>query len=265
MDDQVVPLYSALNISASHPSILRAIFCDGAAFPRVDFLTNLLSFCASVRNAGLSDHNLLTLLSASVAGSLYGGAGHSIVYEESSCYSLAVRYLLEVTSITSYPTTKTNESQVPRLIFEPFSTMENAKWNSNPFALPWSLRGLLEDPLVRKYFDPTIDKLLKDYNDWAPVTKTLKDGKFLRFTSTIKVEPFKSAYLPKDLSLFFLLIGNSAIPSRTNATRLKAIVAFYKYYRYCCCYSLYLKAMNSARNLIFFFSFYTQINVPFFP
>jgi len=180
MDDQVVPLYSALNSSASHPSILRAIFCDGAAFPRVDFLTNLLSFCVSVRNAGLSDHNLLTLLSASVAGSLYGGAGHSIVYEEPQVYSLAVRYLMEVTSPNSYPTTKTSESGLgpPKLSLEAFSTADNTKWNSNPFALPWSLRGLLEDEIVRKYFDAVIDKLLRDYNDWNPTTKTLKDGEY---------------------------------------------------------------------------------------
>jgi hypothetical protein len=176
MDDQVVPLYSALNSSASHPSILRAIFCDGSAFPRIDFLTNLLSFCASVRNAGLSDHNLLTLLSASVAGSLYGGAGHSIVYEEPQVYSLAVRYLLEVTSPSSYPTTRASEATIPKLTLESFSTADNAKWNSNPYALPWSLRGLLEDEVVRRYFDPVIDKLLRDYNDWNPTTKTLKDG-----------------------------------------------------------------------------------------
>lgn len=189
MDDQVVPLYSALNSSASHPSMLRAIFCDGAAFPRVDFLTNLLSFCAAVRNAGLSDHNLLTLLSASVAGSLYGGLGHSLVYEDPQVYSLAARYLLEVTSPNSYPTTRSSDSSNgssgntgsgssnrPKLLFEPFSTSESAKWNSNPYALPWSLRGLLEDEMVRRYFDPVIDKLLRDYNEWTPSTKTLKDG-----------------------------------------------------------------------------------------
>ncbi|UZJ52912.1 hypothetical protein CBS101457_002232 [Exobasidium rhododendri] len=180
MDDQVVPLYSALNASASHPSILRAIFCDGAAFPRIDFLTNLLSFCVAVRNAGLSDHNLLTLLSASVAGSLYGGAGHSIVYEEPQVYSLAVRYLMEVTAPNSYPTTKSSDSTTgpPRLLLEPFSTADSTKWNSNPFALPWSLRGLLEDEVVRKYFDAVIDKLIGDYNNWTPQTKTLKDIQF---------------------------------------------------------------------------------------
>jgi hypothetical protein len=111
-----------------------------------------------------------------VAGSLYGGAGHSIVYEEPQVYSLAVRYLLEVTSPSSYPTTRASEATIPKLTLESFSTADNAKWNSNPYALPWSLRGLLEDEVVRRYFDPVIDKLLRDYNDWNPTTKTLKDG-----------------------------------------------------------------------------------------
>lgn len=209
----MVPLYSALNASASHPSILRAIFCDGAAFPRVDFLTNLLSFCVAVRNAGLSDHNLLTLLSASVAGSLYGGAGHSLVYEEPQVYSLAVRYLLEVTSPNSYPTTKASESATPpKLQLEPFSTLENAKWNSNPFALPWSLRGLLEDGVVRRYYDPIIEKLLRDYHDWNPTTKTLKDGEWpCEYLSGLN-----TSLTPHTTSF-------SAIPPRAHAPRHSSV------------------------------------------
>ncbi|PWZ00261.1 hypothetical protein BCV70DRAFT_200417 [Testicularia cyperi] len=103
-DDNVVPIYSALNSSNNHPSILRALYIDGQAFPKVDFLTNLLVLCVAVRNAGLNDHNLLTLLSSSVAGSLYGGRGHSNVYEERAVYDLATRYLFEVTHPLSEPT-----------------------------------------------------------------------------------------------------------------------------------------------------------------
>ncbi|PWN38043.1 uncharacterized protein FA14DRAFT_109784, partial [Meira miltonrushii] len=169
LDDQVVPLYSALHTAASHPSILRGIFCDGAAFPRVDFLTNLLSFCVNVRNAGLGDHHLATLLSSSVAGSLYGGLGHSLVYDEPQVYSLAARYCLEVTSPAGIP---------PLDLDDEFTIARNQKWNSNPYALPWSLRGLFEDERVRHYFSPQIDKLVRDYLDWQPTTKTLKDVQF---------------------------------------------------------------------------------------
>ena len=44
LNDQVVPLYSALVSSLSHPNILRSIFIDGQAFEAsADFMTNLVS------------------------------------------------------------------------------------------------------------------------------------------------------------------------------------------------------------------------------
>lgn len=44
LNDQVVPLYSALFSSLSHPSLLRAIFIDAQAFETsADFMTNLVS------------------------------------------------------------------------------------------------------------------------------------------------------------------------------------------------------------------------------
>ena len=173
VDDQVVPLYSALHSSVSHPSILRALYVDGQAFPRTDFLINLLTFCVAVRNAGTSDHGLLTLLSSSVAGSLYGGTGHSLIYDEPACYDLAVRYLFETTSPLSEPTVRKDERSPPAVQLEPFDAQ---RWN--PYQLPWALRGLLEDPRVRSLFSDHIIKLLEDYEQWKPVTKTLRDVQF---------------------------------------------------------------------------------------
>ncbi len=198
-DDNVVPIYSALNSSNNHPSILRALYIDGQAFPKVDFLTNLLVMCVAIRNAGLSDHNLLTLLSASVAGSLYGGRGHSLVYEERAVYDLATRYLFEVTHPLSEPTfapgppgaTTSSSSfhtaassrpstaqdsdaskSAATLISDPF---EAQRWN--PYDLPWSLRGLFEDKHVRSLFAEDMLNLLKSYELWRPdpKSKALKD------------------------------------------------------------------------------------------
>lgn len=170
VDDQVVPLYSALHWSASHPSILRALYIDGTTFARTDFLTNLLVFCTAVRNSGLTDHGLLTLLSASVAGSLYGGMGHSRVYEEKATYDLACRYLFETTHPCSEPTTIAGQ-EPPVLKVEPFT----AQQRQNPYSLPWALRGIFEDAEVKALFEQDMRKLLDDYEDWNPVTKTLKD------------------------------------------------------------------------------------------
>ncbi len=193
-DDNVVPIYSALNSSNNHPSILRALYIDGRAFPKVDFLTNLLVLCVAVRNAGLSDHNLLTLLSASVAGSLYGGLGHSLVYEERAVYDLATRYLFEVTHPLAEPTfvpgpsgvnvpapnaesrrptiSDTDPSKAPTLISDAF---EAQRWN--PYDLPWSLRGLFEDKHVRSLFAADMLSLLQSYEEWKPdpKSKALKD------------------------------------------------------------------------------------------
>ncbi|KDN52558.1 hypothetical protein K437DRAFT_187429 [Tilletiaria anomala UBC 951] len=173
VDDQVVPLYSALNTTVSHPNILRALYVDGQAFPRTDFLVNLLTFCVAVRNAGSTDHSLLTLLSSSVAGSLYGGLGHSLIYEEPATYALAVRYLFEVTSPLTEPTIRSTEEKLPAVEIEPF---EAQHWN--PYQLPWALRGLLEDLRVRDLFGDHIVKLIDDYEQWKPVTKVLKDVQF---------------------------------------------------------------------------------------
>lgn len=44
LNDQVVPLYSALFSSLSHPNILRTIFIDSSVFETsADFMTNLVS------------------------------------------------------------------------------------------------------------------------------------------------------------------------------------------------------------------------------
>ncbi|KAJ1026094.1 hypothetical protein NDA18_003754 [Ustilago nuda] len=204
-DDNVVPIYSALNSSSNHPSILRALYIDGQAFPKVDFLTNLLVLCVAVRNAGLSDHGLLTLLSASVAGSLYGGRGHSLVYEEKAVYDLATRYLFEVTHPLSDPTlvpgppgatsssihttqhasyasssastrkVSGSESAPKKTVMLVSEAFEAQRWN--PYELPWALRGLFEDKHVRSLFAEDMLNLLKSYEQWRPdpKSKALKD------------------------------------------------------------------------------------------
>ncbi|CAO1629298.1 unnamed protein product [Parajaminaea phylloscopi] len=180
-DDQVVPLHSALFASATHPSILRALYIHGNTFPRLDFLTNMLTFCVGVRNAGLSDHDLLALLSASVAGSLYGGQGHSLCYDEHKTYDLVVQYLFQTTHPLSEPTTRSDERSPPALKLASFETRKL----NNPHLLPWSLRGILEDRAVRAVFGREINKLLTDFDSWRPSTKTLKDVQY-------RLEPMRS-------------------------------------------------------------------------
>lgn len=49
---------------------------------------------------------------------------------------------------------------------------------NNPFFLPWSMRGLLEEDYVRTRLAAERDQLLKQFENWHPVSKPLKDVKF---------------------------------------------------------------------------------------
>ena len=77
--------------------------------------------------------------------------------------SLAVEHALETTSVGSVPL-RTRE-------YEPATT-------NNPFILPWSMRGLLEEEYVRTTLQDESRELLAQFERWRPNTKVLKDVKF---------------------------------------------------------------------------------------
>ena len=85
IDDQLVPLESALMSPASHPYIYRAVFIDGRVHAP-DFISHLIGFALKLRNLGVSDHGLIRELSIPLAGSLYGGEGHSRLYDDQQVY-----------------------------------------------------------------------------------------------------------------------------------------------------------------------------------
>jgi len=49
---------------------------------------------------------------------------------------------------------------------------------ANPFFLPWAMRGILEEDVVRKEMGGEIEELLRLFEEWKPVSKGLKDVKF---------------------------------------------------------------------------------------
>ncbi|KAG0049460.1 hypothetical protein BGZ83_005756 [Gryganskiella cystojenkinii] len=175
LEDQVVPLYSAVMTSIHHPSIVRAVYIDGASF-QDDFLTNLISFSMRLRNSGIDDHGVLVHLSEVVAGSIYG-EGHSTIYEEREVYLLAIRSLLEP------PNSLTSEMARSEPILHPFQ----AKQTLNPFYLPWGMRGVMDEIKSRgdKTLDGEMERLKKLYDDWKPVSKGMKEIKF-------RLEPLRS-------------------------------------------------------------------------
>lgn len=78
--------------------------------------------------------------------------------------SLSVQFALETTSVN-----KNVDLKVQRSV---------ANSNSNPFQLPWSMRGLLEEDVVKTELDQEAKELLLQFEEWKPTTKVLKDVKY---------------------------------------------------------------------------------------
>jgi len=161
IDDQLVSLESSTYSPISHPHIYRAVFVDGRIHAP-NFLVHLVGFALKLRNLGVHDHGLIRELSGPLAGSLYSGEGHSRIYEDDSVYDLAVKFALETNAIANAP----------------LSQRPNPTPSSNPYILPWAVRGILEEDFVKSELHNEANELLKQFDDWKPTTKVLKDVKF---------------------------------------------------------------------------------------
>jgi hypothetical protein len=77
--------------------------------------------------------------------------------------SLAIEFALETSAVGDVPL-DIKEYQVPT--------------NANPYVLPWIMRGLLEEDFVKTELDTEVTELLKQFDEWKPTTKVLKDVKY---------------------------------------------------------------------------------------
>lgn len=164
MDDQLVPLESAIYAPVHHPYIYRAVFIDGRIHAP-DFIAHLVGFALRLRNLGVTDHGLIRELSTPLAGSLYSGEGHSRLYDDDQVYELAVAHALETTNVGNVPC-------------EVHQRQGGAGTPNNPYHLPWIMRGLLEEDFVRTELNSETAELLRQFDDWKPTTKALKDVKY---------------------------------------------------------------------------------------
>ncbi|KAI1320174.1 hypothetical protein EDD11_001778 [Mortierella claussenii] len=209
LEDQVVPLYSAVMTAVHHPSIVRAVYVDGATY-QDDFLTNLISFSLRLRNSGVDDHGVLVHLSEAVAGSIYG-EGHSTIYEEREVYMLAIRSLLEP------PESLTSEMARSDPILHPFQ----AKQSLNPFYLPWGMRGVMDEikALGNEALDKEMERLKTLYDEWNPVAKGMKEIKFRLEPTSPTVD--MNLTIPQP-STTILLIGHAGIGKRRLASCIRS-------------------------------------------
>ncbi|KAF1345899.1 hypothetical protein BDV97DRAFT_401279 [Delphinella strobiligena] len=208
IDDQLVSLESSTFSNLTHPYIFRSVFIDGRIHAP-DFITHLVAFALKLRNLGISDHGLIRELSLPLAGSLYGGQGHSTVYDDPAVYDLALQFCLETTDIipSHHERGQREEAQRRRSsqgglpssvsaanairrgslsasalvgiapVLTPFE-MPASGSNANPYFLPWALRGILEEDIVRREMGDEVKELVKLYEEWRPSSKVLKDVKF---------------------------------------------------------------------------------------
>ncbi|GME48214.1 hypothetical protein GTA08_BOTSDO01497 [Neofusicoccum parvum] len=167
IDDQLVSLESSTFSNISHPYIYRAVFVDGRIHAP-DFITHLVGFALKLRNLGLPDHGLVRELSPALAGSLYSGEGHSRIYDDAAVYNLAVQHALETASLPG--------ALNPSLQIKDYDGVGST--GSNPYFLPWAMRGLLEEDFVRRELSSEVEELLTLFESWKPTTKPLKDIKF---------------------------------------------------------------------------------------
>lgn len=161
---------------AHHPYIYRAVFIDGRTHAP-DFIAHLVGFALKLRNLGISDHGLIRELSLPLAGSLYSGEGHSRLYYDAAVYDLAVSHCLETTPASS------RQPLPPCTVRRPAVNVSTpsaggAANQPNPYVLPWIMRGLLEEDMVKTELSSEAQQLLKQFDDWRPSTKALKDVKY---------------------------------------------------------------------------------------
>lgn len=222
INDQLVPLYSALALHLYHPNIYRACYIDQTAQTPL-FVQKLVAICCHLQNIGYFDNNVLKELSPILAGPMTGG-GHSKIYNDGKVYDLGVKFLLDTDDIVIPPiegrftgyiqqyqdiyglrgeqrVEEREAERVHQITKLPIANQvyikqyNIGKIGSNPFILPWCLRGLLfnieknwpdssklisveSSQDINKSGYDQIDELYQAFDNWKPESKQMKDLKF---------------------------------------------------------------------------------------
>lgn len=166
IDDQLVPLYSSIASHVKHPNIFKAVYIDGGS-DTPNFVARIVKISCMLQNLGYSDHDVIKEISYALAGPLTGG-GHSRIYNDRNVYKLALDFTLDTEDSTLV-------SQQP-VNFKPFDMQ---RLGLNPFNLPWCVRGLFFEAIKRlQHGDREIEMVFREFDDWSPESKVLKDVKY---------------------------------------------------------------------------------------
>lgn len=197
INDQLVPLFSALASHIFHPNIYRACYIDYTSHTP-QFVGKLVSLCTHLLNIGYFDNNVIKELSTSLAGP-FSGNGHSKIYNDGKVYDLGIKFVLDTDDIVipfdgeSNLLEEITKSELPISNQIYIKEYNIAKIGTNPYILPWCLRGLLfnieknwpnkragriEDKETVKNGYEEIHDLYESFENWKPETKVYKDLKF---------------------------------------------------------------------------------------
>ncbi|EMG46016.1 hypothetical protein G210_3754 [Candida maltosa Xu316] len=199
INDQLVPLFSALASHVFHPNIYRACYIDSTS-QTPKFVEKLVSLCSHLINVGFFDNNVIKELSTSLAGP-FTGNGHSKIYNDGKVYDLGIKFVLDTDDIvipfdeenTLNSSNDFNGQVLPVSNQVYIKEFNIAKIGTNPYILPWCLRGLLfnieknwpnrnytqyEDKYGLKNGYEEIHELYEIFEHWKPETKVYKDLKF---------------------------------------------------------------------------------------
>lgn len=196
INDQLVPLYSALALHIFHPNIYRACYVDHASQTPL-FIQKLVSLCCQMQNLGYFDNNVIKELSTTLAGPLNGG-GHSKIYNDGKVYELGIRFCLDTDDIVIPPIAISETTDISRIPINNqvyFKEYNISKLGTNPYMLPWCLRGFLFN-VEKNWPDNTkvlsvpngqsmgwtgydeVQDLFSLFETWKPESKALKELKF---------------------------------------------------------------------------------------
>ena len=168
IDDQLVPLYSAIALHVQHPNIFKAVYIDGST-NTPDFVARIIKLSCMLHNIGSTDHDVIKEISNALAGPITGG-GHSRIYNDLKVYKLALDFILKTES--------SNIAIEQPVRYRPFDIKKLGN-GANPFNLPWCARGLFFE--VSKRLPSGKDEIqlvFREFEDWQPESKALKDVKY---------------------------------------------------------------------------------------
>lgn len=201
INDQMVPLYSSIASHVFHPNIYRAVYIDGGS-NTPDFVSRVVSLSTWLLNIGYSDHDVIKEISHALAGPLTGG-GHSKIYNDINVYKTALDFILKTTDFNGWSysdpsgstakyqlspssaatasDSSTKAERIPEMCQQPvrFEEFDIKRIGSNPYNLPWCTRGLFHEVLKRiPEGDKQIEMVFKEFGEWNPESKALKDIKY---------------------------------------------------------------------------------------